>query len=160
MKKLHVPDPALVGAFRGDPGLEDAEVHVEGIFGVPAKLVPQHLQHFEVDLLRQVAALDALVPFGELPSPSQLTGVLTLCAWTHAEWVRIHPFGNGNGRVARLWVNWLAMRYALPPFLRLRPRPDAGYDEASFQAMQGDWHPTLPVIRQLFTAFVSSLATP
>ena len=32
-----------------------------------------------------------------------------------AEWIRIHPFANGNGRIARLWVNSIAMRYDLRP---------------------------------------------
>ena len=68
-------------------------------------------------------------------TPDQLDAVLDLCAWAHAEWVRIHPFANGNGRAARLWANFIAVRYGLPPFVRLRPRPDGGYAEAGMKAM-------------------------
>jgi len=31
---------------------------------------------------------------------------IELAAWTHAEFVRIHPFGDGNGRTARLIMNY------------------------------------------------------
>lgn len=72
-----------------------------------------------------------------------------------AEWVRIHPFANGNGRTARLWANFLAMRYGVPPFVRLRPRPGAGYGEAGAKAMQGDWKPTAAVFRRLLDDFLN-----
>ena len=28
-----------------------------------------------------------------------------------ADWIRIHPFANGNGRTARMWANAIFMRY-------------------------------------------------
>jgi hypothetical protein len=62
---------------------------------------------------------DALV--GEAIPKSPLR-VIDLCAWVHAEWVRIHPFANGNGLTARLWANSLAVRYGLPPFIRFAPK--------------------------------------
>ena len=64
--------------------------------------------------------------------------------------MRIHPFANGSGRTARIWVNAIAMRYGVPAFLRLRPRPNRGYSAASVAAMQGDWEPTAAVFRQLY----------
>jgi Fic family protein len=65
--------------------------------------------------------------------------LITLCAYTHGEWVRIHPFANGNGRTARLWANWCALRYGVPPFVRLKPRPEGNlYPTASALSMQGD----------------------
>jgi hypothetical protein len=85
----------------------------------------------------------------------QLAAVIDLCAWVHAEWVRIHPFANGNGRTARLWANSLAVRYGLPPFIRLRPRPNAGYGDAGAKSMQGDWKPTAVVFRRLLSDFLA-----
>jgi Fic family protein len=96
-----------------------------------------------------VRALDGLIEPGQEISADALAAVIDLCAWAHAEWVRIHPFANGNGRTARLWANFIAMRYGLPPFARLRPRPDDGYGAASAAAMEGDWRPTLQVFRLL-----------
>ena len=94
--------------------------------------------------------VDHLIGPGQDLTTDDLTAVLTLCAWVHSEWVRIHPFANGNGRTARLWVNSIAMRYGLPPFLRIRPRPDSGYGRAASSAMQGDWRPTVALFRRIY----------
>ena len=63
-------------------------------------------------------------------------------------------FANGNGRTARPWANCIAMRYGLPPFIRLLPRPNYGYANAGARAMQGDWKPTAVVFRRLLDAFL------
>jgi len=76
-----------------------------------------------------------------------LAAVLDLAAWAHAEWVRIHPFANGNGRTARVWANLILVRYGIPPAVRLRPRPGGGYGAACARAMHGDWQPTALVFR-------------
>jgi hypothetical protein len=55
------------------------------------------------------------MPVGRPPvTPIELRSTLLLAANLHGEWVRIHPFANGNGRIARLWVMWVAARYSLP----------------------------------------------
>ena len=127
---LHVPHAALVGRFRGEPPLEGVEVHVGGESGVLASDVAAALRAFESKLHEVLRRLDEALPPGGLPDGDQLAAVLDAMAWTHAEWVRIHPFVNGNGRTARLFANSVAMRYGLPPFVRLRPRPDSGYGAA------------------------------
>ena len=86
-------------------------------------------------------------------STDQGRAIVALCAWTHAEWVRIHPFANGNGRTARIWANSIAMRYGLPPFLRLRPRPAGAYGAACAQAMLGNWTATADCFHQLLEGF-------
>ncbi|MFI3141946.1 MAG: Fic family protein [Clostridia bacterium] len=40
---------------------------------------------------------------------------IELAAWTHAEFVRIHPFIDGNGRTSRLIMNYQLMAYGYPP---------------------------------------------
>jgi hypothetical protein len=154
MEGLDVPDPRFVGAFRGEPGLETVQVRVGTNYGVNSAYVAEALRVFETKLQALVAELDTLLPVGVEPDADEQAAILDLCAWAHAEWVRIHPFGNGNGRTARLWANNLAMRYGLPPFIRLRPRPDAGYGEASSAAMQGDWKPTAVAFRRLLNNFL------
>jgi len=154
MEGLDVPDPRFVGAFRGEPGLESVQVRVGTNYGVNSAYVAEALRVFETKLQALVAELDTLLPVGVEPDADEQAAILDLCAWAHAEWVRIHPFGNGNGRTARLWANNLAMRYGLPPFIRLRPRPDAGYGEASSAAMQGDWKPTAVAFRRLLNNFL------
>ena len=72
-----------------------------------------------------------------------MAAIVRLCAYAHGEWIRIHPFANGNGRTARVWANWIAVRYGFPPFVRIKPRPDdvlfAGAAELS---TRGDHRPT------------------
>jgi hypothetical protein len=146
---LDVPDAKYVGRFRGEPGLETTRVWVGSHEGVPPDEVARELAAFEQTLHRAVAALDLRYLPGQELDTDGLAAVIDLCAWTHAEWVRIHPFGNGNGRTARIWANALLMRYGLPPVVRLRPRPDRGYSRAGTAAMAGDWRPTAAVFRRM-----------
>lgn len=157
MKSLAVPDERFVGAFRGEAGLENIQVRVGAHYGVDAAEVAEELAGFERKLHALIRELDAILPTGQEPDADQLAAVLDLCAWVHAEWVRIHPFANGNGRTTRLWANCIAMRYGLPPFIRLRPRPNYGYGDAGAKAMQGDWKPTAIVFRRLLDAFLDEV---
>jgi fido (protein-threonine AMPylation protein) len=122
------------------PELDGYEVAVSGMRGVPAAQVPGELASFERGAKAAVAGLDEEIAVGEKPARSaQLHGVITLCAATHSEWVRIHPFANGNGRTARLWANWAAVRYGLPPFVTIKPRPPfPAYRVAAVAGMRGD----------------------
>ena len=45
----------------------------------------------------------------ELAEKSNLNGI-ELAAWTHAEFVRIHPFLDGNGRTSRLLMNYQLLK--------------------------------------------------
>ncbi len=61
------------------------------------------------------------------------------------------PFANGNGRTARLWANWCALRYGLPLFVRLRPRAAGSlYAAAAADSMAGDHRATI----SLFAAWL------
>ena len=155
MQNLDVPDARFVGAFRGELGLETVQVRVGSKYGVDSAEVSTELTRFQTKLQTLVEELDRLLPIGQEPNVDQLAAIIDLCAWVHAEWVRIHPFANGNGRTARLWANSVAMRYGLPPFVHLRPRPDAGYAQAGAKAMQGDWKATVAVFRRLLDDFLN-----
>jgi hypothetical protein len=147
-------EPRYVGRFRGEVGLENIGVRIGEYYGVHPSHVADELKRFEETLQAAVAQLDEDLPVGKELDADELAAIIDLCAWAHAEWVRIHPFTNGSGRTARLWANCLAMRYGLPPFVRLRPRPDAGYEDAGAKAMQGDWKPTAVVFRRLLDLFL------
>lgn len=155
MRGLEVPDVRFIGAFRGESGLENVNVRVGANYGVSPADVGEALKQFEAKLQMLVAELDAVLPPGQKLNSDQLAAIIDLCAWAHSEWVRIHPFANGNGRTARLWANSLAMRYGLPPFVRLRPRPNASYGQAGAKAMQGDWKPTAVVFHRLLEDFLA-----
>jgi hypothetical protein len=149
MAGLDAPERKYVGRFRGEPGLESTRVWIGGREGVAPADVAAELAAFERTLQRVVVVLDARYPRGRDLDPDGLAAVIDVCAWAHAEWVRIHPFANGNGRTARIWANALLMRYGLPPAVRLRPRPDGGYGLAGVAAMDGDWRPTAAIFRTM-----------
>ena len=146
---LSAPGAEYIGRFRGEPGLAGCEVTVGEYRGVAAEDVADALKRFEAKLQRTVAALDELIDPARDLSADDVAAVINLSAWTHAEWVQIHPFANGNGRTARLWANYIAMRYCLPPFVGLRPRPDDRYGDAAEKAMEGRWQPTARVFREM-----------
>jgi hypothetical protein len=150
MRGLTSPGSQYVGRFRREPGLVGCEIEVGDSPGVSSENVAEELKKFEEKLQTTVEALDGLIKPGQDMSADDVAAVIDLCAWVHSEWVRIHPFANGNGRTARLWANSIAMRYGLPPFVRLRPRPDDGYDVASAEAMAGHWQPMVQVFRHMY----------
>ncbi|MGH2947331.1 MAG: Fic family protein [Solirubrobacteraceae bacterium] len=145
------------------PDLIGYEVKVGSSPGVPSREVPAALESFERAARTAAVGLDLAIPVGAHPStlePRQLHGVLTYCAVLHGEWVRIHPFANGNGRTARLWANWAALRYGLPPFVTVKPRPANPYGAAAMASMGGDHQVTLAVFDQMLREFLAGLQTP
>jgi len=154
---LVVPHARFVGAFRGEPGLQRIHARVGSRFGAKPADVAKELTGLEAKLQTIISELDASLPVHVRLSRDHLGAIMDVCAWVHSEWVRIHPFVNGNGRTARLWANSVAMRYGLPPFLPLRPRPGARYAAASAKAMQGDWKLAAIVFRELFDDFLGKV---
>jgi Fic family protein len=145
------PDkPEYVGRYRGELGLEGLEVEIGNHYGVVSTRVAVELKSFEEKLQRAMLVLDELIEPGQIPSTDEIDAVIELCAWIHSEWVRIHPFANGNGRTARLWANAIAIRYGLPAFVRVRPRPEVDYAKAADEAMMGRWQATVPIFRHMY----------
>ncbi|GEM_PF-3551459 len=101
MAGLTPPDPAWVGRFRGSAPLSEIEVLVGSYLGVTDAEVAAETVRFAATLARILTHLDTHVAPGATPTPFQLSAVIEACAWAHAEWVRIHPFANGNKRAAR-----------------------------------------------------------
>jgi Fic/DOC family len=139
---IAIPDDAYRGAFRGSdhPALLDYQVTVAGLPTTRASDVASEVDSLMSELQDRVLALDEL---DRQNDPDELTAalveaVLETAAWLHGEWIRIHPFANGNGRTARMWVLWLCSRYGLPQLLPLRPRPDMIYSPASLLSMKGE----------------------
>ena len=159
MTDLDVPQPIYAGRFRSKPGLERCGVGVRAgtkIYrGANPWDVADELKAFKIKLQRTVARLDAKYPDDDSLDDDGMSAVIDLAAWAHAEWVRIHPFANSNGRTARVWANLLFMRYGLPPVVTLRPRPGGGYGAAGTAAMQGDWQPTRQVFRSMLLSVIS-----
>jgi hypothetical protein len=140
---IEIPDDAYRGGFRGDPhpALADYEVTVGGLPTTRACLVPEEIGTLMSELQDRVSMLDE-INAQEDPSvlaPKFVKEILETASWLHCEWVRIHPFVNGNDRTARMWVLWLCGRYGLPALLTLRPRPDLGYNAAAQLGITGEY---------------------
>jgi hypothetical protein len=149
MTGLNVPHLRYVGHFRGQPGLESEPVYVGSRAGLRAALGAGGVAEFVKRLQAVLKQLDNLLPRGAELDRDGLEAVVELAAWAHSEWVRIHPFVNGNGRVARILTNAILMRYGLPPVLRLRPRPPLPYDYAGAEGMAGNARPMEALLRRL-----------
>jgi len=142
------------------PDLIGYEVQVGGMLGVPSAQVPEALQRFEQSARTVAARLDGVIAAeADLSSmaPTELHGVLTFCAVLHGSWIRIHPFANGNGRTARLWANWAALRYGLPPFVTIKPRPRDPYGLAAAASMAGDDQLMVAVMNQMLRDLLARL---
>lgn len=59
-------------------------------------------------------AVDALVDEYNAKVAANVTHPIGLATFLFYELITIHPFGNGNGRLCRLMLNWSLMRDALP----------------------------------------------
>ena len=149
MAGLTVPNRDHVGRFRGEPALKNVGVTIGGAPGVPPAQVANALGDYESKLQSVIAAIDARYPDGTELDVDGLAAVIDLATWAHSEWIRIHPFANGNGRTSRIWANFVLMRYGIPPAVRLRTRPDGGYAAACTSAMSGDWKPTVAVFHKM-----------
>ena len=131
-----LPVAGYAGHFRGDPAVPELMGYEVGVGarqpdGWPSRVgVFSPQVHGEVlQLLSRVGAgiarLDAILAPGSRPTEAaQLQAIASLAAVIHGEWIRIHPYANGNGRTARIWAAWVALRYGVPIFVSVKPRPD------------------------------------
>lgn len=155
-----LPVPYYAGEIRDSdpthPELIGYEVSVGTVTGTPSADVPTALAGFEAGLQAVVARMDSIIAVGARPTTvTDLYAILEIAAIAHGEWVRIHPLANGNGRIARLWVDWVAVRYGLPFFLALKPRPaNLVYAAAAAASMRGDHRPMVVALLTLLNQHV------
>jgi hypothetical protein len=117
---LAVEPPILVGNYRTSdvPELQlVSHVPYEGQYSawacVQPELVDEELRSF-------IEALGESIPGAlnttHLKPGLQVEAKLRVLAWTYAEWLRIHPFFDGNGRTALCWMDAVCARLEMPPF--------------------------------------------
>ena len=155
MAGLDVAVPEVVGRFRGEQGLENEPVYI-GLNlnkGTNAARAVAEADTFVARIQAVLGRLDELVSPGEKLDRDRLEAIIEFAAWAHSEWVRIHPFCNSNGRIARVLSNAIFLRYGLPPVLRLRPRPSSPYSYAGAEGMNGNSKPMEALLRRLLKEF-------
>jgi Fic/DOC family len=102
---IPLAQPEVAGGLRGsgpqEGRLRTCRVTVDGILqAVPPGQVRSKMSIFERRLHEKITALDPLIP-AKAPPEQREEQVLELCAWGHGELVYVHPFADGNGRMAR-----------------------------------------------------------
>jgi hypothetical protein len=143
-----VPVAGYIGHFRGDPAVKeliDYEVGLGGRLqdgnlekmGVWARQVSEEMNGVLAGLHAVFAELDTRLRVGTpATTPDDVLALVSFTALSHGECLRVHPFANGNGRIARLLVAFICLRYGLPMFLHIKPRPESeDYIRASRDSM-------------------------
>lgn len=170
-----VPSTEYVGNYRGDPAHPDLlgyevgtpELDAKGKnlwLGVPSSSVQSALDAFEPAFHRRLEAMDSMLVVGARPTTAEHVEHIAVTAGiTHGEWIRIHPFANGNGRIARAWVNFVVARYELPSPWGVKPRPsDPTYLRAGRSSLgrppdfRADHRPTVAVLAERLRSILES----
>lgn len=81
-------------------GYRDVQVYISGA---------QHMPPPPSQMYRQVKDF-----YADLSWKRKELNQVELAAWTHAEFVKIHPFTDGNGRTSRLIMNYQLMAEGFP----------------------------------------------
>ena len=80
---------------------------------------------------------------------------LDCMTFAHYEFVRIHPFNNGNGRTGRIVMNLVALKLGYKPLELYYREGDSRkiYIEAMKSADKGNFEPLQSLINEELTAF-------
>lgn len=143
-----VPVAGYLGHFRGDPAVTELINYEVGLgaplkdgtlekMGVWARRVSEEMAAVLAGLNAVFADLDGRLPIGRPPrTADEMLQVISFAALAHGELLRVHPFANGNGRIARLLVAFICLRYGVPMFVHIKPRPESDeYLRASRDSM-------------------------
>lgn len=86
--------------------------------------------------------------FADLPYRTDLNPI-ELAAWTHAEFVKIHPFVDGNGRTSRMLMNYQLMSAGFLPVSIAKENRLEYFDALEAYAVGGDLSPFAEMVSVL-----------
>ncbi len=100
----------------------------------PNSVITRYGDRFEYASPEETPALmtDLVDWYNEVEREGKLTPI-DIAILFHYRYIRIHPFEDGNGRIARLMVNFILSRHGLPMIV-VRSRKKQDYLEALHQA--------------------------
>ncbi|HEY8910256.1 MAG TPA: Fic family protein [Desulfosporosinus sp.] len=86
--------------------------------------------------------------YADLPNKTDMNGI-ELAAWTHAEFVKIHPFVDGNGRTSRLIMNYQLMVHGFLPISIAKESRLDYFEALESYAVEADLKPFIDIIAAL-----------
>lgn len=86
--------------------------------------------------------------FNNLPQHPELNPI-ELAAYTHAEFVKIHPFEDGNGRTSRLMMNYQLMIHGFLPISIMKENRLVYFEALEEYAVNGNLAPFTEMIAEL-----------
>ena len=113
-----------VGEYKTEPN------HVETITGEKFRFA---------EPIETPAKMQELVEWFSVKAGSPETNPILLAAEFHYRFVLIHPFDDGNGRLARLLMNFILMKYDFPPVIIRNEDKDnyiAALEQANFTVLE------------------------
>ena len=78
-----------------------------------------------------------------------MENAIEFAAWTHAEFVKIHPFEDGNGRTSRMIMNYQLMESGFLPISIAKENILAYFEALEAYAVEGDLKPFADMIAEL-----------
>ena len=93
------------------------------------------------------ARMDDLMQWYRERAESENVSPILLAAEFHYRFIRIHPFDDGNGRTARILMNFILMKYGFPPVI-IKTQDKSSYLSALRQADSGMIEPFMTYIAQ------------
>jgi len=148
-----VPVPYFAGNYRGKQKNRyclDTPIYVAGVPGSSPEKVEDDMRKFSEEMGRSIRSTDEYFAKTD-HQVKRLKAVIQLAAFVGGSIIKIHPFINGNGRIARMAMNFILHRYyGKTPFFVDRPsHPD--YSSASAVAMrEGNYTPLYQYLLELF----------
>ena len=86
--------------------------------------------------------------YADLPYKTEMNSI-ELAVWTHAEFVKIHPFIDGNGRTSRLIMNYQLMANGFLPISIAKESRLEYFNALESYAVDGDLNPFVDFIAAL-----------
>jgi fido (protein-threonine AMPylation protein) len=141
--RQHDPDRVCLGQNVGVGNGIDSPIP-----GMPFQQVTRHMIRLSDQMRAAFSQFEATWPTLQPQDRAKRLALLT--AKTLGEFIRIHPFINGNGRVSRVAWLWALLRFDVPAQCRIAPRPNEPYSQLMGHSMRGDDGPlALHILRHL-----------
>lgn len=148
--------PYFAGNYRGDARFECLLTYSVGVPGdwrvgtIPG-LVAAEMSKFVSAVRAAILALDTGLDLRDLDRATRVNTIVVVASKLFEEFLRIHPYANGNGHIARLLVWFILGRYKIWPLKwTVEPSPPPPYAALIIRARDGDRGPLEQFIYSMF----------